>query len=202
LTVAPGVVLADPHQIDPLAVVGISPGRSIADLSLQLGSHALIRAFSVIYAGSRIGHHLETGHGAVIREENVIGDHLSIWNHSTIDYGCVLGNQVRIHSNVYVAQFTIIEDDVFLAPGVMIANDRHPICRECMKGPTIKRGARVGINATLLPEVVIGEGALVGAGAVVTKDVPSGSVVVGNPARVIGRADQLTHSASYLERRR
>jgi acetyltransferase-like isoleucine patch superfamily enzyme len=101
-----------------------------------------------------------------------------------------------------VAQFTVIEDDAFLAPGVTIANDRHPICRDCMKGPTIKRGARVGINATLLPEVVIGEDALVGAGAVVTHDVPAGSVVVGNPARVIGRADQLTHSASYLERQR
>src|SRR5438270_11887872 len=103
-----------------------------------------------------------------------------------------------MHSGVYVAQFTVIEDDVFLAPGVMIANDRHPICADCMKGPTIKRGARVGINATLLPEVVIGEGALVGAGAVVTRDVPPGSVVVGNPARIVGRADQVGHSASYL----
>jgi acetyltransferase-like isoleucine patch superfamily enzyme len=202
LSVATGVSLADPHRIDPLAIVGEPPGRAIADLSLQLGPHAVVRAFSVIYAGSRIGHHLETGHGAVIREENVVGDHLSIWNYSTIDYGCVIGNNVRIHTNVYVAQFTILEDDVFLAPGVTIANDRHPICRDCMKGPTIKRGARVGVNATLLPEVVIGEGALVGAGAVVTHDVPPGSVVVGSPARVIGRADQLTHSASYLERQR
>jgi acetyltransferase-like isoleucine patch superfamily enzyme len=202
LSVAAGVSLADPHRIDPLAVIGEQPGRAIADLTLHLGPHALVRAFSVIYAGSRIGHHLETGHGAVIREENTVGDHLSIWNYSTIDYGCVIGNNVRIHSNVYVAQFSTLEDDVFLAPGVTIANDRHPICRDCMKGPTIKRGARVGINATLLPEVVIGEGALVGAGAVVTHDVPSGSVVVGNPARVIGRADQLTHSASYLERQR
>ena len=202
MSIAAGVVLGDPHRIDPLAIVGEQPGRSVADLTLQLGPHAVVRAFSVIYAGSRIGHHLETGHGAVIREENTVGDHLSIWNYSTIDYGCVIGNNVRIHSNVYVAQFTVIEDDAFLAPGVTIANDRHPICRECMKGPTIKRGARVGVNATLLPEVVIGEGALVGAGAVVTHDVPPGSVVVGSPARVIGRADQLTHSASYLERQR
>jgi len=202
LSVAAGVSLAEPYRIDPLAIIGEQPGRSIADLSLQLGPHAVVRAFSVIYAGSRIGHHLETGHGAVIREENAVGDHLSIWNYSTIDYGCVIGNHVRIHSNVYVAQFTVIEDDAFLGPGVTIANDRHPICRDCMKGPTIKRGARIGVNATLLPEVVIGEGALVGAGAVVTHDVPPGSVVVGSPARVIGRADQLTHSASYLERQR
>ena len=193
---------ADPHQCDRLAVVGELPKRAVRDLTLEIGPHAIIRAFSVIYAGSRIGSHLETGHGVVIREENQVGDHLSIWNNSTIDYGCVVGNGVRIHTGVYVAQFTLIEDDVFLAPGVMIANDRHPICRECLKGPTIKRGARIGINATLLPEVVIGEGALVAAGAVVTRDVPPGTVVVGNPARVVGRADQLQHAAAYLAAQR
>ena len=192
--------LATPFQLDPRAVVGELPGRKIADLTLSIGPHAIIRSFSVIYAGSRIGAHLETGHGAVIREENRIGDDFSIWNNSTVDYGCVIGSRVRVHTGVYIAQFPVIEDDVFLAPGVMIANDRHPICRDCMRGPTIKRAARVGINATLLPEIVVGEAALVGAGAVVTRDVPARAVVVGNPARVIGTVDQLTHSRSYLER--
>ena len=191
--------LATPFQLDPRAVVGELPGRKIADLTLSIGPHAIIRSFSVIYAGSRIGAHLETGHGAVIREENRIGDDFSIWNNSTVDYGCVIGSRVRVHTGVYIAQFTVIEDDVFLAPGVMIANDRHPICRDCMRGPTIKRAARVGINATLLPEIVVGEAALVGAGAVVTRDVPARAVVVGNPARVVGSVDQLTHSRSYLE---
>lgn len=185
------ILLADPSEIDPQAIVGAVPGRKIEDTSLEIGPHANVRAFTVIYAGSRIGSHLETGHGAVIREENKIGDHLSIWSQSTIDYGCVIGSNVRIHTGVYVAQFTTIEDDVFLAPGVMIANDRHPICRECMVGPTIKRGARIGINSTLLPGVVIGEGALVGAAAVVTKDVPPGMVVAGNPARVMGEVEAL-----------
>jgi acetyltransferase-like isoleucine patch superfamily enzyme len=185
------IVLADPSEIDPQAIVGAMPGRKIDDTSLEIGPHANVRAFTVIYAGSRIGSHLETGHGAVIREQNKIGDHLSIWNQSTIDYGCVIGNNVRIHTGVYVAQFTTIEDDVFLAPGVMIANDRHPICRDCLQGPTIKRGARVGINSTLLPAIVIGEGALVGAGSVVTKDVPPGMVVAGNPARVMGDVESL-----------
>jgi acetyltransferase-like isoleucine patch superfamily enzyme len=185
------IVLADPSEIDPQAIVGAMPGRKIEDTSLEIGPHANVRAFTVIYAGSRIGSHLETGHGAVIREENKIGDHLSIWNQSTIDYGCVIGSNVRIHTGVYVAQFTTIEDDVFLAPGVMIANDRHPICRDCLQGPTIKRGARVGINSTLLPAIVIGEGALVGAGSVVTKDVPPGMVVAGNPARVMGDVESL-----------
>jgi acetyltransferase-like isoleucine patch superfamily enzyme len=183
--------VADPSEIDAQAIVGAVPGRAIEDTSLEIGPHANVRAFTVIYAGSRIGSHLETGHGAVIREENKIGNHLSIWNNSTIDYGCVIGSNVRIHTGVYVAQFTTIEDDVFFAPGVMIANDRHPICRECMVGPTIKRGARIGINSTLLPGVVIGEGALVGAAAVVTKDVPPGVVVAGNPARIMGDVEAL-----------
>jgi acetyltransferase-like isoleucine patch superfamily enzyme len=185
------ITLGTPNQVDPLAVVGERPGRMIPDDELHIGPNAVIRAFSIIYIGSRIGSHLETGHGVVIREENRIGDHLSIWNQSTIDYGCAIGNRVRIHTGVYVAQFTTIEDDVFLAPGVMIANDRHPVCRECLQGPTIKAGARIGINATLLPGVVIGERALVGAGAVVTRDVPAGAVVAGNPARVVGQVDEL-----------
>jgi acetyltransferase-like isoleucine patch superfamily enzyme len=193
------IVLASPSEVHPTAILGEIPGRTIPSLALKVGPHAVVRAHSVIYAGSQIGSHLETGHGVVIREESRLGDHLSIWNNSTIDYGCIVGHRVRIHCNVYVAQFTVIEDDVFLAPGVMIANDRHPICKDCMRGPTIKRGARVGINATLLPEIVIGEGALIGAGAVVTKDVPAGAVVAGNPARIIGRAKDLTHSQSYLD---
>ncbi len=180
------VQLGTSHRIDRLAVIGELPGRPIRDATLWIGDHAIVRAFTVIYAGSRIGADLETGHHAVIREENQIGDHFRIWNHSTIDYGCVIGHRVRIHNHVYVAQFTTIEDDAFLAPGVMLANDRYPASSERLQGPTIKRGARIGINATLLPGVVIGEGALVGAGAVVTREVPAGMVVVGNPARVIG----------------
>ncbi|PYQ99883.1 MAG: hypothetical protein DMF96_05335 [Acidobacteria bacterium] len=191
VTVAARILLASPNQIDPQAIVGAVPGRTIEDTSLEIGPHATVRAFTVIYAGSRIGSHLETGHGTVIREENRIGDHLSIWNNSTIDYGCVIGDRVKIHCNVYIAQFTVIEDDVFLAPGVTIANDPHPICGKCMQGPTIRRGARVGVNVTLLPLITIGENALVGAGSVVTADVAPGMLVAGSPARVIGPVDSV-----------
>jgi acetyltransferase-like isoleucine patch superfamily enzyme len=186
----PTVVMQAPSAVDPLAIVGLVPGRSIDRLELSIGPNAVVRAFTVLYAGSVIGANLETGHNAVIREENQIGDNLSIWNNSTIDYGCIVGHRVRIHCNVYVAQFTTLEDDVFLAPGVMIANDPHPLCHVHLDGPTIQRGARVGINATILPGVVVGRDALVGAGAVVTRDVPAGAIVVGNPARVIGDVDK------------
>ncbi len=103
----------------------------------------------------------------------------------------MIGDRVKIHCNVYIAQFTTIEDDVFIAPGVTIANDPHPICTKCMQGPTIRRGARIGVNVTLLPLITIGENALVGAGSVVTADVPAGMLVAGNPARVIGPVDSV-----------
>jgi acetyltransferase-like isoleucine patch superfamily enzyme len=154
----------------------------------------------VIYAGSAIGAELETGHNVVIREENTIGDGLSIWNSSTIDYGCVIGDGVKIHCNVYVAQFTTLEDDVFLAPGVTIVNDPHPLCGLCMRGPTIKRGARIGGNVTLLSHITIGEGALIGAGSVVTNDIPAHSVAYGNPAHPVKSVDELTCPFELVER--
>jgi acetyltransferase-like isoleucine patch superfamily enzyme len=173
---------------DGVQLAYISPRAGISRV-LIIGTGAKIRSGSVIYAGTTIGDRLETGHNVVIREENTIGEGFSIWNNSVIDYDCVIGHNVKIHCNCYVAQFTTIEDDVFLAPGVTIANDIHPGCpdsKPCMKGPTLKRGVKVGVNATILPYVIIGEGSLVGSGAVVTRDVPPNSVVYGNPARVQG----------------
>lgn len=166
----------------------LSPRPDVGD-ALTIGANARVRSGTVIYAGAVIGDDLETGHNVVIREENEIGSGFSIWNGSVVDYGCKIGMNVKIHCNCYVAQFTILEDDVFLAPGVMIANDIHPGCpdsKPCLKGPTLKRGVKVGVNVTILPRVVIGERSLIGSGAVVTRDVPPESVVYGNPARVHG----------------
>lgn len=189
------ILLGPNSTIDPTATLGEVPSRPVADLTLRLGEHACVRSGSVIYAGSSIGAHLQTGHHVIIREENLIGDHVSIWSHSTIDYGCSIGNYVKIHTGVYVAQFTILEDEVFVAPGVVIANDPHPGCPrscDCMRGPTIKKGAQIGVNVTLLPFITIGEHALVGAGSVVTRDIPPHAVAFGNPARIMGTVDDLT----------
>ncbi|HSJ52314.1 MAG TPA: acyltransferase [Anaerolineae bacterium] len=194
------VQLGEGHDIDAGALLGYLTGRRIESQVLRIGPGARIRSGTVLYGGSTIGAGLETGHNVVIREENVIGDNLSIWNNSTIDYGCTIGNGVKIHNNVYVAQFTILEDEVFLAPGVMVANDPHPLCAHHLEGPTIKRGARIGINVTLLPGVVVGEGAMVGAGSVVTRDIPPFVVAYGSPARPKKRVEEVMCSYQLAER--
>ena len=180
-------VVGSGSRVDAGVLLGYHAGRVIEPVPSRIGPRARIRSGAVIYTNVEIGPDLETGHHVIIREENRIGERLWLWSHSTIDYGCRIGDRVRIHNHVYVAQYTVIEDDVFLAPGVMLANDRYPIS-DRMEGPVIKRGAIIGVNATILPGVVIGEKALVGAGSVVTKDVPSGAVVYGNPARLHRRA--------------
>ena len=175
-------------------IVGLSPSRKVPDSRLLIGQGSHLRSGTVIYLGSLIGDFLETGHHAVIREENRIGHHFSLWSNSTVDYNCRIGDNVKVHCNCYIAQFTTIEDGVFLAPGVIVANDLHPgspNASECMKGPTLKKGAQIGCNVTILPRVTIGEHSLIGAGSVVTKDIPPYSIAFGNPARVAKKVTQL-----------
>ena len=160
-------------------------GSRPSDPRLVLGEGARIRSGTILYAGSRIGRRFETGHHVVVREENRVGDDVSIWSNTVIDYGCIIGDRTKIHCNCYVAQFTEMEDDVFLAPGVIIANDLFPgfeISARAMRGPSIGAGAQIGVNATILPYVRIGERAIVGAGSVVTRDIPDETLAYGVPA--------------------
>jgi acetyltransferase-like isoleucine patch superfamily enzyme len=171
---------------DPTVIIGY-PIDADPDQPLRLGRHARLRSGTVLYHGSQIGTHLETGHGVVVRERCQLGDHVSVWSNTVIDYGCRIGHRVKIHANCYVAQYTTIDDDAFLAPGVTIANDLYPgnaRSAELMTGPHIGSGAQIGVNVTILPYVHIGAGALIGSGSVVTRDIPPGAVAYGNPAKV------------------
>lgn len=154
---------------------------------LVLGPGARLRSGTVLYDGTTIGRRLQTGHGVVIREGCQIGDDVSVWSNTVVDYGCRLGDRVKIHCNCYIAQYTELDDDVFLAPGVTIANDLYPgdeQSAELMAGPRIGAGAQIGVNVTILPFVRIGAGALIGAGSVVARDIPEAVVAFGNPATV------------------
>jgi acetyltransferase-like isoleucine patch superfamily enzyme len=123
-----------------------------------------------------------------VRELNEIGDDVSIGTHSIIEHHVKLGDGVRIHSNVFIPEYSTIDAGAWVGPSAVFTNAAYPLGRDAkkmLKGPHLLPGAKIGANATLLPGVVIGRNALVGAGAVVVHDVPHGKVVAGNPARII-----------------
>jgi len=178
------ITVGEGLDVDHGVEIGYLSGRS-GDHALSIGRRARLRSGTVIYAGSQIGDDFVTGHNVVVREECIIGDDVSVWTGSVIDYGTRIGCGVRIHTSCYVAQYSELEDGVFLAPGVMLANDLYPgvaASAERMCGPLLKAGAQLGVNVTVLPYVTIGAAAVIGAGSVVTRDVPDGTVAYGNPA--------------------
>lgn len=185
----PNVQFAAEPTLGEFVIVGEPPrGKQAGELETRIGARAVIRSHTVIYAGNIVGDDFQTGHGALVREENQIGNHVSIGSHTIVEHHVRIGDNVRLHSNVFVPEFSILEEGCWLGPNVVVTNARYPQSRnvkEQLKGARIKRGAKIGANVTLLPGVIIGENALVGAGAVVTRDVPDGAVVAGNPARLI-----------------
>lgn len=189
-------------RIDDGVCLGYSPERVQLQTPLILGRFARLRSGTVLYLGSTIGDYFSTGHHVVLREECVIGDHVSVWSNSVIDYGSHIGSGVKIHANCYIAQYSRICDDAFLAPGVTFANDLypgHPESAGAMTGPTIEAGAQLGVNVTVLPFVTVGDGAMIGAGAVVTRDIPPGTVAAGCPATVIGEVRGLKNVHERIE---
>lgn len=174
--------------IEPFVILGLAPRNVAQEAPLTIGSDAHIRSHSVIYAGSEVGARFQTGHGVLIREANRIGDDVSIGSHSVVEHHVVIGNHVRIHSNAFIPEFSVLEDDAWVGPNAVLTNARYPLAPDAkatLKGPTLRQGAKVGANATLLPGITVGRNALIGAGSVVVEDVPDGAVVAGNPARVI-----------------
>jgi acetyltransferase-like isoleucine patch superfamily enzyme len=145
---------------------------------------------AVVYAGAQIATGVIVGDQSQVRERSTIGARSVVGRASSIDFGAKVGSRVLIQTGVYVTGGSIVEDDVFLGPGVLTTNDhamgRHPP-GEPLQGPVFRRASRVGGGAVLVPGVVIGEEAFVAAGALVTRDVGEREVVMGVPARVIRR---------------
>jgi acetyltransferase-like isoleucine patch superfamily enzyme len=183
--------------IEDYCVIGVPPrGMSDGEMETIFGSDAHLRSHTVIYAGNIIGNSFQTGNKVNVRESNRIGNHVSVGTLSVIEHHVDIGNNVRIHSQAFIPEFSVLEDDTWIGPNVVLTNAKYPLSRgvkEALQGPCIKRGAKIGANATILPGVIIGEGVLVGAGAVVVKDVPAGVVVAGNPARIIRQLSDLPY---------
>jgi acetyltransferase-like isoleucine patch superfamily enzyme len=175
-----GLTIGSNYVIQDDVILGNSDNGKII-----IGDNALIRSGSIIYSDVKIGNNFRTGHGVLIRENTEIGDDVLIGTNSVIDGNSKLGNNVSVQTAAYITAYTTIEDNVFIGPRVVTANDKYMVTGAKLRGPTIKKGARIGANATILPGIVIGERAIVGSGSVVTKDVAAGTTVVGNPARLI-----------------
>jgi acetyltransferase-like isoleucine patch superfamily enzyme len=202
--IAPNVMIGPGAELHSPAIIGQPPrGHRAGELALTIGSHAVIRPFTTIYAGSVFGDRLQTGQGASVREDNIVGDDVSIGTNAVLEFGNRIGDRVRIHTGCFLELVTI-EDDVFVGPNVVFTDDLHPMnCpnyTNCVGGSTVRALARIGANSTILPGVTIGENSLVGAGSVVVSDVPPGTVVVGNPARVIKEVGELTCRSGRFER--
>ena len=195
-TVYPGTVLGENVRVLEHAVVGKQPAlgpRSTAKRGplppAEIGDGTVVSTGAIVFAGSTIGAGCILGDQSCVRERVTIADDVVVGRGSLVENDTTIGSGTRIQAEAYVTAYSTLEEDVFIAPCVVTTNDnfmgRTEQRKELMKGPTIRRGARVGGGAILCPGVEVGEEAFVGAGAVVVKDVPTRKVVVGNPARVL-----------------
>jgi acetyltransferase-like isoleucine patch superfamily enzyme len=192
----PGTVLGEGVKVLEGAVVGKQPSlspRSTAKRDplppAEIGDGTIVSTGAIVFAGTRIGARVIVGDQACVRERVDIGDDVVVGRGVLVENDTTIGARTKIQADAYITAYSTLEDNVFIAPRVITTNDnfmgRTERRHELIKGPTVRRGARVGGGAILCPGIVVGEEAFVGAGAVVTRDVAPRMLVVGNPARVL-----------------
>jgi acetyltransferase-like isoleucine patch superfamily enzyme len=199
-----GTVVGEGCEIQDGAVLGKPPKLARHSTAARGGGEplvldpgAVVCCGAVVFAGARIGAGAIVGDQSYVRERAVIGPSSVIGRGSTVDNDVIVGARVRVQTSVYLTAYSVVEDDVFVGPGVVTTNDstmsRHGP-EYVVEGALLRRACRVGGGAVLVPGVEVGEEAFVAAGAVVTRDVPPRAVVMGVPARVVrevGDADLL-----------
>jgi acetyltransferase-like isoleucine patch superfamily enzyme len=188
--IGPNSIICDNCVIgEPLS--GFYFGKDYSHPKTIIGSNAVIRSHSVVYAGNLIGDNFVTGHHVTIRENNNIGNNVSIGTLSDLQGESKIGNHVRLHSNVHICQFSLIEDFVMIYPYVVFTNDRYPPT-ETPEGPSIGSFTQIGVHAVIQSAVKIGENCLIASQSSVNIDLPSFSFFVGNPGKIKGDVRELT----------
>jgi acetyltransferase-like isoleucine patch superfamily enzyme len=194
--VYPGTVLGEGVKVLEHAVVGKQPSLSPRSTTkreelapAEIGDGTIVSTGAVVFAGAKVGARVILGDQSCVRERVLVGDDVVIGRGSLVENDTTIGAMTKIQADAYITAYSTLEEHVFVAPCVVTTNDnfmgRTERRHELIKGPTIRRGARIGGGAILLPGVEVGEEAFVGAGAVVTRDVEPRMIVVGNPARVM-----------------
>ncbi len=194
--VYPGTVLGEGVKVLENAVVGKQPTLSPRSTAKReplpptvIGDGTIVSTGAIVFAGTTVGARVILGDQSCVRERVTIGDDVVLGRGALVENDTTIGALTKIQAEAYITAYSTLEDNVFIAPCVVTTNDnfmgRTEARHALIKGPTIRRGARVGGGAILCPGVEIGEEAFVGAGAVVTKDVPPRVVVIGSPARVL-----------------
>lgn len=191
------VKLGDNVTIEENCIIGIPPkGKSEGELETIIGDNSHIRAGTIIYAGNKIGNGFQTGNKANIRELNTIGNNVSVGTLSVVEHHVHIEDGVRIHTQVFIPEFTTLKKDSWLGPNVVCTNAMYPKSpgvKDELIGPVIGESSIIGANTTLLPGVKIGKNSVVGAGSVVTKDVKENVVVCGNPAKFLKNKSELPY---------
>jgi acetyltransferase-like isoleucine patch superfamily enzyme len=187
VVIGDGVIVQDGAVLGKASVVSArstAPAGAGEPLVIEPGARILAQA--IVFAGARIGERAIIGDQAYVRERAVVGADSVVGRGSCVDNDVRVGERVRIQTDVYVTAYSLVEDDVFIGPRVIMTNDQT-MARpgDDLRGPMLRRACRVGAGAVLLPGVEIGEDAFVAAAAVVTRDVPPRTVVMGSPARVM-----------------
>ena len=186
-----GTVVMDNTVLGKVPVATDTISRSVESQfsELVIGDNCIIHSSAVLYTGTSIGNEVLIGDHCSIREDCQVGNGVVIGRGVMMLYNCTIGDFTRVHDQVNLVGNTLIEEHVFISMAVTMTNDngvylsRYGITEPIIKGPTVRKYAVVGANATLLPDVEIGTGAIVAAGAVVTKNVPAWTAVAGVPAR-------------------
>lgn len=191
-----GSKIGDNVRIDDNTVIGKQPMRAVNSIFQDqdkkappvIGNGALIGTGVVIYAGSVIGVDVLIADLVTVRENVSIENNTIIGRNVAIENFCKVGANCKLETNAYLTAYSVIEDYVFIAPGVVTTNDnfigRSGERFKYQQGVTVKKGGRIGTNATILPGITINEESLVAAGSIVTKDTPARKIVMGAPAKV------------------